>query len=177
MSRDLLFFAITLFTWGIGESMFFIFQPLYLQHLGASPLQIGTILGAMGIALAAAHIPAGYLADRLGRRPLIWAAWLLGTIAAWAMALAPSLPLFISGMLLYNLTAFVSSPMNSYITAARGNLSIARVLTFVSATYNAGAIIGPWLGGQIAERYNLCLALHRLLHFHLISPPAAGGSA
>ena len=155
MSRDLLIFALTLFTWGIGESMFFIFQPLYLQQLGASPLQIGTILGAMGIALAAAHIPAGYLADRLGRRPLIWTAWLLGTIAAWVMALAPSLPLFITGMLLYNLTAFVSSPMNSYITAARGNLSLPRVLTFISASYNAGAIIGPWLGGQIADRYSL----------------------
>jgi MFS family permease len=71
------------------------------------------------------------------------------------MALARSLPGFIAGMLLYNLTAFVSSPMNSYITAARGNLSIGRVLTVISASYNAGAIIGPWLGGQIAECYNL----------------------
>lgn len=155
MSRDLIIFAISLFTWGIGESMFFIFQPLYLQELGASPLAIGTILGGMGVAMAVAHIPAGYLADRLGRRPLIWAAWLLALIATWLMALAHSLPGFIAGMVLYNLTAFVSSPMNSYITAARGKLSIARVLTVISASYNAGAIIGPWLGGQIAERYTL----------------------
>jgi DHA1 family multidrug resistance protein-like MFS transporter len=155
MSRDLILFAITLFTWGIGESMFFIFQPLYLQQLGASPLEIGTILGGMGFALAAAHIPAGLLSDRIGRRPLIWTAWFLGLTAAVVMALARSLPTFIGGMLLYNLTAFVSSPMNSYITAARGNLSIGRVLTFISAAYNAGAIIGPWLGGQIAEHYNL----------------------
>ena len=155
MSRDLIVFALSLFTWGIGESMFFIFQPLYLQQLGASPLQIGTILGGMGIAMAAAHIPAGHLSDRIGRRPLIWTAWLLGLTAAWMMALASSLPAFIAGMLLYNLTAFVSSPMNSYITAARGNLTIGRVLTFISASYNAGAIIGPWLGGLIAEHYNL----------------------
>ena len=155
MSRDLILFAITLFTWGVGESMFFIFQPLYLQELGASPFQIGTILGGMGIAMAVAHIPAGYLADRLGRRPLIWTAWIFGLTAAWVMAFAHSLTVFIIGMLLYNLTAFVSSPMNSYITAARGNLSIGRVLTVISASYNAGAIIGPWLGGQIAEHYNL----------------------
>ena len=155
MSRDLIVFAITLFTWGIGESMFFIFQPLYLQELGASPLEIGTILGSMGIAMAVAHIPAGYLSDRLGRRPLIWTAWLLGLVAAWIMALGRALPIFIAGMLLYNLTAFVSSPMNSYITAARGELSIGRVLTFISASYNAGAIIGPWLGGMIAEKFSL----------------------
>jgi len=155
MSRDLILFAITLFTWGIGESMFFIFQPLYLEQLGASPLEIGTILGAMGVAMATAHIPAGYLADRFGRRPLIWTAWLFGLTSAWVMALARSLPGFIAGMLLYSLTAFVSSPMNSYITAARGRLSIGRVLTFISASYNAGAIIGPWLGGIIAEKYSL----------------------
>jgi DHA1 family multidrug resistance protein-like MFS transporter len=155
MSRDLIVFALTLFTWGIGESMFFIFQPLYLEHLGASPLEIGAILGGMGIAMAAAHIPAGYLSDRIGRRPIIWIAWFSGLAAAWVMALARSLPVFIIGMLLYNMTAFVSSPMNSYITAARGRLSIGRVLTLISATYNAGAILGPWLGGQIAERYSL----------------------
>jgi DHA1 family multidrug resistance protein-like MFS transporter len=155
MSRDLILFAITLFTWGIGESMFFIFQPLYLEQLGASPLEIGTILGAMGVAMAAAHIPAGYLADKFGRRPLIWTAWLFGLTSAWVMAMARSLPAFIVGMLLYSLTAFVSSPMNSYITAARGKMSIGRVLTFISASYNAGAIIGPWLGGLIAEQYSL----------------------
>jgi len=65
------------------------------------------------------------------------------------------LPGFIAGMLLYSLTAFVSSPMNSYITAARGRLSIGRVLTLISASYNGGAIIGPWLGGLIAEEYSL----------------------
>jgi MFS family permease len=155
MSRDLIFFAIALMTWGVGESMFFIFQPLYLQQLGATPVQIGGILGGMGIAMAAAHIPAGHLADRIGRRPLIWAAWLCALASAWIMALAPTLPIFIVGMLFYNMTAFVSSPMNSYITTARGKLSTGRALTFISAFFNLGAIIGPWLGGQIAGRYSL----------------------
>jgi DHA1 family multidrug resistance protein-like MFS transporter len=60
-------------------------------------------------------------------------------------------------MLIYNLTTFVSSPMNSYITAARGNLSVGRAITMVSALYNIGAIMGPWLGGQIGEKYGLRL--------------------
>jgi MFS family permease len=155
MSRDLKIFALALFTWGVGESMFFIFQPLYLQQLGANPVTIGTILGATGIAMAIAHIPAGHLADRIGRRPLIWTAWFIALAASWLMALARSLPLFIVGLLLYNLTAFVSSPMNSYISAASGKLSTARAITLISSFYNAGAIIGPWLGGQIAARYGL----------------------
>jgi len=155
MSRDLILLGISLMTWGVGEGMFFIFQPLYLQQLGANPVAIGTILGAAGIAMAVAHIPAGHLADRIGRKPLLVAAWFTAMLATWVMAMAPSLPFFIFGMMLYNLTAFVSSPMNSYITAARGKLSVGRAITMVSALYNTGAILGPWLGGQIGQHYGL----------------------
>ncbi len=65
MSRDLILLGFSLMTWGIGEGMFFIFQPLYLQQLGASPVTIGVIFGAAGIAMTVAHIPAGHLADRI----------------------------------------------------------------------------------------------------------------
>jgi MFS family permease len=155
MSIDLILLGISLMTWGVGEAMFLIFQPLYLQQLGASPMSIGAIIGAGGIAMTVAHIPAGHLADRIGRKPLLIAAWLLGISATWMMALAPSLPLFVVGMMIYNLTTFVSSPMNSYITAARGKLSVGRAITMVSALYNIGAIIGPWAGGQVGGRYSL----------------------
>jgi MFS family permease len=155
MSSDLIFLGFSLMTWGIGEAMFLIFQPLYLQQLGASPVTIGAILGAAGIAMTVAHIPAGHLADRIGRKPLLLAAWIIGIGSTWTMALARSLPLFVAGMLVYNLTTFVSSPMNSYITAARGKLSVGRVLTMVSAFYNIGGIIGPWAGGQVGEKFGL----------------------
>ena len=141
--------------WGIGEGMFILFQPLYLEELGADPLMIGAIMGFIGIAIAFGHLPAGFLADRIGRRPLMYAAWFMGLAAAWLMALANSLPVFILGSALYGLTAFVIAPMNSYATAARGKLSTGRVLTLVSAAYNLGALAGPLLGGWIGETYGL----------------------
>ena len=155
MSRDLILLGFSLMTWGVGEGMFFIFQPLYLQQLGANPVTIGVIFGAAGIAMTVAHIPAGHLADRIGRKPLLLAAWLLAMLATWSMALAPSLVFFVISLLVFNLTAFVSSPLSSYITAARGNLSVGRALTMISALYNIGAVIGPWLGGQVGERFGL----------------------
>ncbi|HSF82772.1 MAG TPA: MFS transporter [Anaerolineales bacterium] len=152
MNRDLIFVALSLFTWGVGESTFLPFQSLYLQQLGATPFRIGAILGAYGIAATLAHIPAGYLADKIGRRPMMWAAWLFGILATAIMAIAESLPLFVTGMLLYGLTLFVLAPLNSYITAARGKWSIGRALTLISACYNLGTIIGPTLGGIIGHR-------------------------
>ena len=155
MNPSLLWLAAALFTWGVGESMFFYFQPLYLQQLGADPLMIGGILSAAGVSMTVAHVPAGYLADRIGRRPLLIAAWLFGTVAASLMASAASLWPFVAGLIIYSFTAFVSSPLSSYATAARGKWSVARTLTLVSASFNLGMVIGPLTGGWVGDNFGI----------------------
>jgi MFS family permease len=155
MSLDLVLLFVSLFTWGIGEGLFFVFQPIYMAQLGADTMTIATVFSAFGLAMMVTHIPAGYLADRIGRKPLLIAAWTSGLIATWVMALARTLPAFIVGMLMYGLTAFVSSPLNSYVTAARGKLTPARVMTFMSAAFNLGAVIGPLTGGWIGDHVGL----------------------
>jgi len=153
MARDLILVAISLFTWGLGEGAFLSFQPLYLQQLGADPFRIGAILGGYGLAATLAHIPAGYIADRVGRRPVLWAAWIVGAVTIWIMVLATTLPVFVAGMFIYSTTSFVLAPLSSYVAAARGKWSVGRVLTLVSASYNGGAILGPSLGGMIGDRF------------------------
>lgn len=69
--RDLYLVALSLFIWGIGEGLFYIFQPLYIQKLGADPILIGTVLGINAVGMTLSQIPAGYLADRVGRRPVM----------------------------------------------------------------------------------------------------------
>lgn len=155
MSRDLVWVAFSLMIWGLGEGMFFIFQPLYLQQFGADPLTIGTILGVMGFSMAVAQVPAGYLADRVGSRPLMWAAWLIALLATGIMALAQSLWVFVAGLILYNLTAFVSTPMSSYVADMRGRWKVSRALTLTQAMYNLGAVAGPVLGGWIGQQLGL----------------------
>jgi MFS family permease len=152
MGSDLIIIAISMLIWGVGESSFIAFQALYLQKLGALPLQIGTIFGAAGLAAALVYIPVGFLSDRLGRRPLVWAGWFQGLAAAWVMAIASSLNWFIVGMIMYGMTMYVTTPLNSYVTAARGKLSVARAITLISAAYNLGAILGPFFGGWLGEK-------------------------
>ncbi len=153
MNRSLLWLGGALFLWGVGEGMFLQLQPIYLQQMGAAPIQIGIILGAFGAAMTLTHIPAGHLSDRIGRRPLLIGAWLIGVVATTIMALAPSLPLLVIGLMLYGCTAFVASPLDSYTTAARGNWTVGRAITFVSTAFNAGAVMGPLMGGEIADHY------------------------
>jgi MFS family permease len=155
LNRSLLFIALSLFTWGIGEGMFFNFSPIYMAQLGSDPQQIGLILGAFGAVMAITHIPAGRIADRFGRRPLLITAWAMGLAATVVMALAHDLTLFVVGMLMYGLTAFVSSPLSSYMTAARGRWTVAATLSLTTATFSFGMALGPALGGWIGDRYSL----------------------
>ncbi len=169
MNPGLILIASALFTWGIGEGMFFYFQPIYLEQLGANPILIGTILGGFGLAMTIVHIPSGYLADRIGRLPMLRAAWISGLAAAWIMAIGKSLPVFVTGMILYGLTAFVAAPLSSYITAARGTWSVGRVLTLISATFNLGMMIGPISGGLLADRFGLQSVYFAAAAFFVIS--------
>ena len=155
MNRSLKLVTISLFAWGIGEGMFLLFQPIYLLELGADPIAIGSILGGMGFMLTISQIPSGYLADRFGTRPIMWASWIWGTLAAFAMAMANSLELFIIAILLYGLTGSVLAPMNSYITSMRGDWTAERALTFTSASFHLGAVIGPTLGGFLGQKIDL----------------------
>lgn len=155
MNRNLILGALSLFTWGLGEGFFIYFQPLYLQEWGADPVMIGSILGAVGLALALAQIPTGILVDKFNPRILMWISWILGLICAWIMTLAQSLPVFITGLLLYSVSSFGIIPMNVYITNVRGKLSVGRALTLVSGMYSLGAVIGPVIGGSIADKYGL----------------------
>lgn len=155
MNRNLVFIAFALLLWGFGEGMFFNFQPIYLKSLGSDEQQIGLILGAFGAAMAITHIPAGRLADRIGRRPLILAAWVLGLISTVVMAAARELPLFVAGMLGYGLTAFVASPLSSYVTAARGKWRVGTALSLTTVTFSTGMVLGPITGGWIGDTFGL----------------------
>lgn len=155
MNRSLIWLGIALFTWGIGEAMFMIFQPIYLQQLGAEPRTIGWILGAAGLMMTLVPIPSGHISDRWGRRPMLIAAWVFGIFATLIMALAQSLFVFVIGILFYGLTLFVVSPLDSYLTAARGKWTVARAITFSGIVYNSGVMIGPTLGGWIGDHYGL----------------------
>lgn len=164
MERDLILISTSLFTWGIGEGLFFYFLPLSLQDWGANPLLIGAVYSGIGVAIAVAQIPAGYLSDRIGARYIMYASWVIGVLATWIMALAQSLTAFVIGVWIYYLTAFVVAPMNSYITQIRGKWSVSRALTFSAGAFNLGAVAGPILGGLIADH----LGIQRIYLFSAI---------
>jgi len=156
LNRNIPFVAAALVLWGFGEGMFINFVPIYLdRQFLLNEAQIGLVLGAFGFSMAITHIPAGRLADRIGRKPLLLIAWVLGLVSTLIMGIALSLPLFLIGLFGYGLTAFVSSPLSSYMTAARGNLPVGTILSLTTAAFATGMVLGPVTGGWIGDHYSM----------------------
>ena len=167
--RDLALLAISMFIWGLGEGLFIYFYPLALQHWGTDPTHTGVVLSLIGVTMAVVQVPAGYLSDRVGSRPLIRSASILGVISAAIMAAAQTLSIFIVGLIAYGLTSFIVAPINSYITRMRGSWSVQRAVTFVSGSMQLGAIIGPMLGGRIGQTAGLSVVFQYSVGLFLVS--------
>jgi MFS family permease len=155
--RDLTIVSISAFIWGLGEGLFIFFLPLALQRWNTDVVQIGVVLSMIGVTMAVVQVPAGYFSDHFGTRPLIFASLLLGIASAIVMAAARSLPFFVAGLLAYGCTSFISAPMNSYVTSLRGTWTVQRAVTFRAAAFQVGAIVGPILGGWIANTAGLSI--------------------
>ena len=166
--KNLFLIACSFFLWGIGEGLFFYFQPIYLEQLGAEPLVIGTIFGLNGLVMTLVQTPAGHLCDRLGNRTVMIISWTIGTLATCIMAFSSSLIGFAIGWILYG-ASVINAATSGYITNVRGKMSVGRALTLVSAMYHLGAFIGPVVGGQIGERFGLYLIYRISVVFFIFS--------
>jgi MFS family permease len=65
-------------------------RQLHLLDLGATPAQIGGVFALVALAGGLLPLPAGLLADRIGPKRVIQAAWLIAAAGALTAALAPS---------------------------------------------------------------------------------------
>src|SRR5450830_1908766 len=74
--------------YGLRMLVLFIVLPIfaiYAQHLpcGESHLLIGVALGAYGLTQAILQIPAGWLSDRYGRKPVIYISLILFAVGSF----------------------------------------------------------------------------------------------
>lgn len=153
--RNLILIAVTMFLWGLGEGLFIFFLPLTLQRWEVSTVVIGGILSMIGVVMTLVQVPSGYLSDRLGTRPLILVGMGVGIVSALVMAFASSLILFTGGLLAIGLTSLINPPLNSFVTSLRGKWTVQRAMTFIGAAATIGGILGPMIGGKIADTYGL----------------------
>ena len=155
LSRDNRLMMLALFLWASGEGLFMYIQPIYVQQLGANPVQIGTVLSLAGLAMTAAFLPGGILSDRIPRKIILLGGWALGIVGVLTMASARDWRTFIPGIMLYSFSAFCVPAISATVADSAGGVPLSRVLTLVYAGYSAGSVISPAVGGWLAQATNM----------------------
>ncbi|WP_352428249.1 MFS transporter [Thermoflexus sp.] len=159
--------------WALGEGLFFYFLPVYIQELGAAPVQIGLAIGAAEIALTVTYLPMGWLADRMPHKPLMLGGWFAGTLGAVAMAAARDWPALVPGLTLYLLSGYCLPIIHAYVARMAGPIPLERVLPLLNAAYALGGIFPPILGGWLAQRLGMRTVLRISAAFFILSTVAA----
>ena len=155
MNRDTRLIMWALLLWGVGEGLFYHIQTLYIEQLGADPVQIGGLLSAMSVASAITFIPAGILSDRLPRKRVMIGGWIAGWGGIMLVGMARTWQGLIPGLILYSLSAYCVPVINTYLAHAASGRELEKTLTTVFAGFAVGGIISPMVGGWLAAAWTM----------------------
>ena len=174
LNRDVRLIALTLFAWALGEGLFLSFVTLRLEGLGAAPVEIGNIMALYALVMAVVMIPAGIATDRWGAWRVMFGALLAALVTILVMALADTLWFFAVGWVAYGFTSWIVPAITTYVTNRCGNLPPARALGVTYASYSAGMVLSPLIGGLLSERFGLRMPFMIAIVFILASVVAIG---
>jgi len=137
---------------------------------GATPLLIGTAIGAYGLMQALLQIPFGMLSDRFGRRPLLLIGLLLFVIGGAVAALSDSIHGVILGRALQGAGAIASVIMaliGDVVSEQRRTRAMALIGMAVGSSFILALILGPllarWLGLSGLFWFTVVLGLAAML--------------
>lgn len=152
LSPVLLLFMGTMILANIPARMVFPLESLYVQELGASVEQVGLFFTVAAIAPLIFQVLGGWLSDAIGRLQAIAIGSVAGAVSYLFYIFAPSwLWLLPSSVLTAMAIAFVAPSFQAFVAEQSTKETRGRVYGITSTMFMAVNIIGPLLGGAIAQ--------------------------
>ena len=167
--RNLQLLFIAILFWTFGVALYDGLVPIYARQLGASPVQLGTLWTARHIALATGYLIGMLVADRVRPRTVMLASWLVGTPVPLLLAAAPTYAWLLPGLLLYELTFFGLPIVHAYISQRVPASQLATTFTTLGATSSVAFLVGPTIGGLIADASGIPATLRLAAGFFAVS--------
>lgn len=132
--------------------------PLVPQHLDltfqASVFFIGLVAGVYGFAQVFLRLPMGDLADRKGRKTSLMATFLISGLAGGFYVFGPSKWYILVGQALFGLASGIFwVAANSYLFDRVDPEDIPRATSDYALALGAGFLVGPPLGGWLADTW------------------------
>ncbi len=160
ISRKLLLFMVAMVLANIGGNMYEPLLPLYLKSLNASVVQIGLFFTIAQIVPLALQILGGWISDSLGRLRSIAMGSVAGVFSYLGLILAPTWQWVLVGEGLSSITRSLVGPsFSAFIAEESTEESRARVFGITETIFMVVTVIGPPLGGWLADTYGFRIML------------------
>jgi MFS family permease len=148
--------------WGMffneaGIGIFMTLWPLYIASLGASPAQIGLVIGFWGFTRLLFLLPSGMLMERLPPKTLILSARMGAILGFLLLSLAQSWWHLLPGVILMAGSTASFPVISSVIAdvAGRGRARVRAFTMILNVGPSTALLITPALGGILAEQISL----------------------
>jgi DHA1 family multidrug resistance protein-like MFS transporter len=139
------------FVSGTGIGSLLPILPLFLRERGASYSFVGLIVGAALAAQAIGQWPAGWLAERIGRKEMMVVGLLVAAAASLMFLLPLSIEWLVAVRFLQGLGFAAAAPAEiAAVADVVPPEELGRAYGWVSAARQSGIIVGPALGGVLA---------------------------
>lgn len=159
--EQLIVLCVSTFLVMVGQGVVAPVLPLYAEDFGVSTTMVGLTLTVFAAARLILNVPAGMLADRVGRRillvggPVITSIGMIGSgfadtiwsLLAWRFVAGAGSAFYMSGALIYLIDIARPDQRARYVAVNQWALSV-------------GVAVGPGLGGLLAETYGLSVPFH-----------------
>ncbi|NWF70947.1 MAG: MFS transporter [Chloroflexi bacterium] len=147
------------FLFALSYGLWMNLRQLHLGDLGATPVEVGTMLGIVALAGGLLPIPAGLITDRVGPKRVLIGAWIVAALGTLIAALATNWPMAGIGFAVFMLVIAANPATVTFVLLNTANIEAEgqaeRVMATVFASWPAAMIFAPALGGLIAQQWGI----------------------
>lgn len=162
---------------GLSGFMLYFMQERFTALFGekaAGPVTRAMML--VGIAILVAAVPSGWLADRVGKKPLVAASGILATLGMSVLLLIPALStVYVGGTLIGLAVGMFYSANWALGTTLIPRQQAGRYLGLSNLAGAGAGAIGAYIGGPIADSHSYVLVYAIYGALFLLSTLALGG--
>src|SRR5215469_4524387 len=135
----------------LGLTIMIPLLPFYAEKLGASPFQVGWLIGIYAACQLVSGPLLGRLSDHMGRKPLLIVSQLGTLIGFLVTAFAPNLWILFLARAIDGATAGNLSLAQAYISDVTKPEERAKSFGIIGIAFGMGFLIGPAISGFLAH--------------------------